>query len=297
MADTDTQSIEALEQIAGRMDVQANHYAMLGLPAGAPAADIRDAFFSLAKLLHPDLQVFAAPDLKVKVTKAFQAVSAAHRTLSDPHRRAEYDGQLGLGSVNQLQDAQPNPDLARIYMHRSKQILQQRSWAQAEEGLRVAQELFGPKGNAECDVHLAWAIFNNPDVPQLQRAAESKELLEAVIKLEYGDIVEAQARYYKAIWCKLQDEVPQVRKHLEQCLRLSPRHIEAQRELRLFDRRRKHSDVRKDRKRRGTGNTRRASRTKSTVKTPAAKGHDPSAPIKKVKLAKRKGFFDWLKGD
>ncbi|GEM_PF-1906441 len=293
MSESEQQSLDALKTMTDRIQHQVDHYALLGVQTGAGHAEVRDAFFRLAKLLHPDLQVFNEPERKAAVTRAFQAVSSAHNTLSDPHRRAEYDHSLGHAPTPTAPGGgEPNPDLARIYMHRSKQVLQQRAWVQAEDGLRAARELFGPDSDPECDVLLAWAVFNNTNLPEDDRAAESKELLERVIKLERADHIEAQASYYMAIWCKLQGEVPAVRKHLEHCLKLSPRHVDAQRELRLFERRRKNTDARKDRKRRKTGETRRSSRTK----TPAAKGHDPNQPAKKVKLQKKKGFLDWLMG-
>ena len=288
MSNSDQQSLEALDVITQRLESGVDHYSMLGLDAGAPVNDVRNAFFKFAKVLHPDLPVFAEPARKAKVTRAFQAISSAHNTLSDPNRRAEYDQMLGTAGAIKAGGIEPDPNLAKIYMHRSKQVLQQRQWAQAEDGLRAARELFGPDGDPECDTYLAWAIFNNTDHSEQARADESKGLLDGVMAQELGGYIEAQASYYLAIWCKLQGEVPSVRKHLERCLKLDPRHIDAQRELRLFDRRRKSSQT-NAKKRRTTGEKRRTSRTD----TPAA---SPGEPVKKVKLKKKKGFLDWLLG-
>lgn len=288
MSSSDAQSLEALETIFQRAESGADHYAVLGLPAGSPVNEVRDAFFAFAKVLHPDLPVFADPERKAKVTRAFQAISSAHNTLSDPGRRTEYDHMLGEAGVIIAGGIETDVNLASIYMHRSKQILQQRSWEQAEEGLRAAKALFGPAGSAECDTYLAWAIFNNTKVAEGARAAEAKALLDSVITLELNNHLEAQASYYLAIWCKLQGEVPSVRKHLEHCLKIDKRHIDAQRELRLFERRRKSTQTSK-KARRPSGAQRRSSRTD----TPAAA---PGEQKSKVGLEKKKGFLDWLLG-
>lgn len=286
MSNSDEQSLEALEQIHQRAETGVDHYAVLGLQPGAPTAEIRDAFFRYAKVLHPDLPVFAGAERKAKVTRAFQAISSAHNTLSDQGRRAEYDSMMGAASAIRADGVEPDPNLASIYMHRSKQVLQQRSWAQAEEGLRAAKQLFGPAGSPECDAYLAWAIFNNTEHSEQARATEAKALLDSVMALELADHIEAQTSYYLAIWCKLQGEVPLVRKHLERCLKIDKRHIDAQRELRLFERRRRSSDTTK---RRVSSSKRRSSRSETPAVT-------ETGAVKKVGLKKKKGFLDWLTG-
>lgn len=285
MSNSDQPSLDALDLINQRIETGVDHYAVLGLAPGVSVTDIRDAFFRYAKVLHPDLPVFAAPERKAQVTKAFQAISSAHNTLSDQNRRADYDSMMGNAAVIRSGHVKPDPNLASIYMHRSKQVLQQRSWAQAEEGLRAAKELFGPKGNPECDSYLAWAIFNNTAHSEDARAEESKALFDGVIALELNNHIEAQACYYLAIWCKLQGEVPMVRKHLERCLKIDKRHIDAQRELRLFERRRKTSGSR-EKTRRASAVRKKDNSTKTTT----------TGTGKKVGLKAKKGFLDWLMG-
>ncbi len=296
MAEPDQQSLQALQTVTEKMARGDNHYGILGVGMDADVGEIRNAFFQLAKLLHPDLPAFAEPARKAQVTKAFQAISAANSWLSDPGRRREYDQSIGnAGPGVAAASNEPNPDLARIYMHRSKQILQQKGYAQAEDGLRAAKELFGDKVDAECDVLLAWAVFNNTDQPEQARAAEAKALLEGVLSVESGDHVEAQAAYYMAIWCKLQGEIPQVKKYLGRCLKISPRHVDAQRELRLFERRRQSSSGHVREKRRTTGEKRRTSRNAIPK---AATNTSGERVVKKVPLSakKKKSFLDWLLG-
>ena len=68
-----------------------DHYATLGVPRTATAADIKQAFRRLASQHHPD---------KGGDTAKFQAIQAAYATLGDEQKRAEYNNprpQFGPG--------------------------------------------------------------------------------------------------------------------------------------------------------------------------------------------------------
>jgi len=80
------QEILALYEGLGRR----SDHDILGLAAGASAADLKAAYFRLAKRYHPD--VFREPglaDLRAKVEAVFFRVNDAYRTLSAPAPRGE----------------------------------------------------------------------------------------------------------------------------------------------------------------------------------------------------------------
>lgn len=66
-----------------------SHYEVLGVGRGASAAEVKRAYFQLAKTMHPDVNK-EAKDAEEK----FRLVAEAYRTLSDQHLRSIYDGQL-----------------------------------------------------------------------------------------------------------------------------------------------------------------------------------------------------------
>lgn len=61
------------------------YYRTLGIPHSATQAEIKDAYRSLAKRLHPDL------NQGKDTTEIFQKVNEAYSVLSDPAQRAAYD--------------------------------------------------------------------------------------------------------------------------------------------------------------------------------------------------------------
>ena len=65
-----------------------DHYATLGVPYNATPDEIRDAFFQLARQLHPDA------DPEPGSREQFIAVQLAHEVLSNPQKRAEYDASI-----------------------------------------------------------------------------------------------------------------------------------------------------------------------------------------------------------
>lgn len=288
---TERESLDALEVMLKRVNDEADYFTLLGIEPGADVEAARAAFFKHARLLYPDLPAFSVEAKRTDATKVFQHLSRAHKVLTDANLRAQYFDAAGLSEDKKAAN-EPNPDLAHIHMHRARQLLGRRDWAAAEEGLQLAMTLFGEGGNPECQTLLGWAIMNNPTRPELERAGKSKELWEQVLELQKVSNAEAQAAYYMAIWCKLNGEMGKVKKYLDRCLRADPRHIEAQRELRLYDRRRAS---RADEPERQKATARRRSRNTIPAAGPeVAKAAEK--PARKVKLEKKKSWLEKLFG-
>lgn len=67
-----------------------NYYDILGLPLDATPEEIRDAYFSAARKYHPDVNPL------VTSTEEFLRIQKAYEILSDPDKRAKYDGENGF---------------------------------------------------------------------------------------------------------------------------------------------------------------------------------------------------------
>jgi curved DNA-binding protein CbpA len=73
-----------------------NHYALLGVNRTADRKAVKDAYFRLAGLVHPD-RYFGKRlgSYKPKMELLFTRITAAYETLSKARTRAEYDVRLG----------------------------------------------------------------------------------------------------------------------------------------------------------------------------------------------------------
>jgi DnaJ-class molecular chaperone with C-terminal Zn finger domain len=65
-----------------------DYYAVLGVPAGAEPEYIKHAYYRLARLYHPDV------NLQMEDDTAIKRLNEAYTVLSDPVRRVNYDIQL-----------------------------------------------------------------------------------------------------------------------------------------------------------------------------------------------------------
>jgi hypothetical protein len=82
----------AIHAVLAAADAGADEFAVLELAADANPVQIRDAYFRLARLVHPDLPCIADdPGLRWLAARAFQAVSAANAKLANPERRQPLD--------------------------------------------------------------------------------------------------------------------------------------------------------------------------------------------------------------
>ncbi|XP_062082051.1 chaperone protein dnaJ 11, chloroplastic-like [Humulus lupulus] len=66
-------------------------YEVLGLSIGANGHEIKAAYRKLARVCHPDVVAFEQKEISAN---EFMKIHAAYSTLSDPHKRANYDKDL-----------------------------------------------------------------------------------------------------------------------------------------------------------------------------------------------------------
>ncbi|MGO9460445.1 MAG: SUMF1/EgtB/PvdO family nonheme iron enzyme [Rhodomicrobium sp.] len=73
------------------MEDEQNFYTIIGVSPDAPEAEIRRAFRTRAKALHPDIQPAGGQE---EASREFSLVTEAYETLKDPARRQVYDEEL-----------------------------------------------------------------------------------------------------------------------------------------------------------------------------------------------------------
>ncbi|HYB52234.1 MAG TPA: DUF4388 domain-containing protein, partial [Thermoanaerobaculia bacterium] len=121
-----------------------SHYELLGVRSDAPVEEIHQAYFERSRLFHPDLR--HREDLahcEKELTTVFERLKAAHEALSDPARRAEYDGGLAatpapLAVSGSSSNPQARKQLAAQNYRRAKALIEQKDYHPAVEMLREA---------------------------------------------------------------------------------------------------------------------------------------------------------------
>lgn len=128
--------------------IDLDFFQLLGLSESATPAEIRQAYFPLAKKFHPNsfFQAGFSAELTEKVNELFQRLNEAYAVLSDPGRKRDYLAQLHSGSHSALDKA-----LAAI---------------DAETAFQKGRVYLRAKKFPEAFQHLGEAILHSPDEPE-----------------------------------------------------------------------------------------------------------------------------------
>ena len=203
-------------------------YDVLGVDRGADAAAIRVAFFQLAKQWHPDRLPAALADLRPVVTRAFARMGEAHQLLSDPRARADYDTKLKEApdaeahQVTEIINAASAHQRAEVFM-RKKDFAT--ALAEAESAYR------GDPDQAEYVALYAWLLAQvSGDVEQ------ALGLINPAIEREPENV---KALWFRAQLHKKAGKEPQAMRDCKRILQIKPQHVDAARELRVYEMRRR----------------------------------------------------------
>ena len=135
-------------------------YSVLGLTRGAPAEEVKRQYRLMAKAFHPDLHADS-----VWHQEQLKRINAAYEFLSDPDRKAAYDGSLSSSGASPSATPSPAP--------RPAQTPPDAPWKQtgrAEGPFAGRPEPFlrrdPPPFRAETRRRASWAVPPSP--PRLQ---------------------------------------------------------------------------------------------------------------------------------
>lgn len=79
------------EILAIEAKLSANHFEILGVPAGAPNEQVRDAFHALSRKFHPDrFHGRQLGSFKARIDTIFKRLVEANNVLTDPEKRQAY---------------------------------------------------------------------------------------------------------------------------------------------------------------------------------------------------------------
>lgn len=221
------------------LDRGVDHFALLGLSMEASAADIRSAYFTLARKLHPDrLAAIGVDDEERRAQRLMAQVNLAFAVLNDNAKRDEYISVMRRGGEAAVKAEEAKADEMAMAIMRAEEAFKQGEMAlrrdqlaQAIEAFQMAVEL-QPK-EAEYQALLAWAQFAAaPDKnavasatrKALQRAAEANDRL-------------TSARFYLGRVERMLGREREALQYFEEVLAIKPSHSDAASEARILKQR------------------------------------------------------------
>jgi curved DNA-binding protein CbpA len=215
---------ELRERAEGSRD---SYYDVLGVPPDAPTSAIAASYFQLAKRWHPDRLPPEYADVRDLATKLFARMSEAHQVLSDPERRKQYDELVKTGDGAAEEQEQVQKILrAATNFQKAQVFLRRNNMAGAEEAARAA--LADAPEAADHIAMIAWIEASKPNADQ---EAPLKELNRAA-RLEQANL---RVRWFRGQVLKRLGKDRQALEDFRFIVEHDPRHVDAQREIRLFE--------------------------------------------------------------
>jgi curved DNA-binding protein CbpA len=205
-----------------------DHFQALGLKRDAAAAQIKVAYFQLAKVYHPDAVSAAAPaEVKKLCADVFARVSEAWGVLGDDASRAAYVQELASG------EGKPDVDVMAIL--------------QAESTFQAATVLVRGRRYDEALGKLAEAMKLNPDEPEFgmwkawceflvagDKAGQQPASARSIEALLRKNPKCAQGYLFLGQMAKLVGDAAQAERHWKRGLVVAPEHADIQRELKYL---------------------------------------------------------------
>jgi hypothetical protein len=216
----------ALQALFARLKDQ-DHFAVLGVKQDAAAAQIKIAYFQLAKVYHPDAVPTDAPeDVKKLAADVFAKVSEAWSVLGEDDSRAKYVEELKSGGAADI-DVMGIFEAERLFQEGTL-LVKARKY---DEGLLKFDEAIRlNKDEAEFGMWKAWCEFILAE-DKRKRIVLASSAIEAELKRNPRC---AQGYLFLGQMAKIVGDVAGAEKHLKRGLAVAPEHTDLQRELKYL---------------------------------------------------------------
>jgi hypothetical protein len=194
-------------------------FEVLGVLDGASTEAVRAAFMRLAKSWHPDRTPPDFMPIRGEIAKIFGRMALAHKTLSHPESRREY-----VDARTAKTEARPRAD-----------VLRDVETAFATRQFALVMSLCDPlilddSDDTEAIAFHTWASVRAGEAPE-------DELRAALTRLDRAVNVDRtcdQAIYHRGMVHKLLGNPPSAIRDFARAVQLNPKHVAAERELRIF---------------------------------------------------------------
>ncbi len=211
-----------------------DYFEVLGVSKTASAAEIKKAYFALAKQYHPDrLSDSASVEIRNLADDIFHLISNAHDVLDDSASRERYLEELSSGVKRDVSSEISKILSAEGLFQKGEIALRKRDYAQAKEFFGQAVMLCPDEG--EFHAFLGWTMFQNDPKNEAEVRMARDQLNKAITLNPKVDKSYLFLGYiYKAMNYREMSE-----HEFEKAIQCNPDCTEALRELRLISMRRK----------------------------------------------------------
>lgn len=218
---------------------RADHYTLLGTTIDASADQIRKAYFSLARQLHPDrLSALDIADDSKDAQRLFAQVNTAFGVLSDPARRTEYTNMLRRGGEAAVAAEQAKAEELATRIMDAEEAFRRGEAALRRDQLPVAFQEFSRALQLNPDEvdYLAahtWVEFcSAPD--KMVAASKARVTLDRAINKSPRSVT---PRFYLGRVERMLGRDADALRHFQSVLQIEPHHREAATEARLIEQR------------------------------------------------------------
>lgn len=220
------EAVQRLHGLLARFE-KADHFEVLGMERKtATPAEAKRNFFGLAKELHPDtVSDPAQEELRQLKERLFGRINEAAKVLSDDKRRKEYEDELS-GKKDSV-------DVARIFaaeenFQRAEIMIKARKY---QEGLDLLEKAISL--NAEEAEFYAWRGYAKFLLSRDRKEAYPECADDCRKAIKMIDLC-VPAHLFLGHMSKVVGEMKLAQRCYHRVLELEPKHVEAQRELRLM---------------------------------------------------------------
>jgi tetratricopeptide (TPR) repeat protein len=210
------------------------YFEMFAVSSTAASPAIRSAYVECARRVHPDRYQNASGAMRQLAQEAFEILSKAHETLLDPRRRSEYELELRMGERKAAKRAENERFLAaEIEFQKGETNLRCRNYEDALAEFGKALELNDSEG--EYHAHYGWCLFlcHQDNEVMIEEAIEHVRR-GAKLARDRDKPYLFLGRLYKVM-----GRISAAEKMFARAVQIQPNCVDALRELRLINMRRK----------------------------------------------------------
>jgi curved DNA-binding protein CbpA len=215
-----------------------DHFQVLGVPREASGAEVKTAYFSLARTWHPDKLPRELADLKPRMATLFARINAAFETLSDDTRRAEYMTSLIAGPTSrEREEAAVTRAMEAAIEAQKAEILMKTDLEGARSLARRAVEA-DPENLAHKTL-LTWINAQLRGTPPALEEGKTSSFYDEFIR-ELDAVLRQdpdyeRALFYRGTLLKRSGRADRALADFVRAAELNPRNLDAVREVRLHE--------------------------------------------------------------